>query len=143
MTPQQQRLAARGPAARAAGHWRDETLRDHLARAVAATPERTAIVARRSEGGQERRITYRALDALATRVALSLREHGVGPGDVVSFQLPNWWEFPVLHLACLKLAHAYEQAMRAGKAVTTVDGQMIEALHYAAAKQVLIDNKKQ
>ena len=103
MTPQQQRLAARGPAARAAGHWRDETLRDHLARAVAATPERTAIVARRSEGGQERRITYRALDALATRVALSLREHGVGPGDVVSFQLPNWWEFPVLHLACLKL----------------------------------------
>lgn len=38
---------------------------------------------------------------------------------------------------------AYEQAMRAGKAVTTVDGQMIEALHYAAAKQVLIDNKKQ
>ena len=22
---------------------------------------------------------------------------------MVSFQLPNWWEFPVLHLACLKL----------------------------------------
>lgn len=103
MTPQQQRLAARGPAARAAGHWGDATLRDHLARAVAATPERTAIVARRSETGEERRIGYRELDALATRVALSLRERGVGRGDVVSFQLPNWWEFSVLHLACLKL----------------------------------------
>ena len=79
MTAQQQRLAARGPAARAAGHWGDATLRDHLARAVAATPGRTAIVARRSEGGEERRISYRELDALATRVALSLREPSLGP----------------------------------------------------------------
>jgi cyclohexanecarboxylate-CoA ligase len=100
---QHERLMARRPAARAAGHWRDETLRDHLARAVAATPGRTAIVACRSETGAERRIAYRELDDLATRVALSLRERGVGPGDVVSFQLPNWWEFTVLHLACLKL----------------------------------------
>jgi len=103
MTQQHDRLLARGPAARAAGYWRDETLRDHLARAVATTPERTAIVARRSETGAERRITYRELDNLATRAALALRERGVVRGDVVSFQLPNWWEFSVLHLACLKL----------------------------------------
>ena len=103
MTQQHERLMARGPAARAAGLWGDETLRDHLARAVAATPDRAAIVACRSEGGAEHRITYRGLDELATKVALSLRERGVGRGDVVSFQLPNWWEFSVLHLACLKL----------------------------------------
>ena len=100
---QHERLMARGPAARAAGHWHDATLRDHLARAVAATPERIAIIGRRSETGAERRISYRELDGLATRVALSLRERGVARGDVVSFQLPNWWEFTVLHLACLKL----------------------------------------
>jgi cyclohexanecarboxylate-CoA ligase len=103
MDTQRDRLAARRAAMRAAGHWRDETLLDHLARAVAARPDRTAIVARRSEDGASRRITYAGLDRLSTLVALSLRERGVGRGDVVSFQLPNWWEFPVLHLACLKL----------------------------------------
>ncbi len=36
-------------------------------------------------------------------VAGALAARGVGHGDVVSFQLPNWWEFTVLHLACLKL----------------------------------------
>jgi cyclohexanecarboxylate-CoA ligase len=103
MEVQGDRLLARRAAMRAAGHWRDETLLDHLARAVAATPDRLAIVARRSETGEERRIDYRELDHLSDLVALSLRERGIGPGDVVSFQLPNWWEFSVLHLACLKL----------------------------------------
>jgi cyclohexanecarboxylate-CoA ligase len=103
MELQGDRLPARRATLRAASHWRDETLLDHLARAVAATPDRLAIVARRSETGEERRIDYRALDHLSDLVALSLRERGIGPGDVVSFQLPNWWEFSVLHIACLKL----------------------------------------
>ncbi|WP_137125504.1 cyclohexanecarboxylate-CoA ligase [Roseomonas sp. HF4] len=103
MDTDRDRLAARRAAMRAAGHWRDETLLDHLARAVAGRPDHTAIVARRSEGGAARRITYGGLDRLSTLVAMSLRERGVGRGDVVSFQLPNWWEFSVLHLACLKL----------------------------------------
>ncbi|MBR0659069.1 cyclohexanecarboxylate-CoA ligase [Neoroseomonas oryzicola] len=103
MEVQKERLLARRAAMRAAGHWRDETLLDHLARAVAARPSHTAIVARRSETGEARRITYAELDRLSTLVAMSLRERGIGAGDVVSFQLPNWWEFSVLHLACLKL----------------------------------------
>ncbi|GGG34019.1 cyclohexanecarboxylate-CoA ligase [Caldovatus sediminis] len=97
------RLLARRQAMRAAQHWRDETLLDHLARAVARVPDKPAIVARRSETGEEVRISYRELDRLSDLVALSLRERGVGRGEVVSFQLPNWWEFPVLHLACLKI----------------------------------------
>ncbi|TDH61254.1 cyclohexanecarboxylate-CoA ligase [Dankookia rubra] len=103
MEIQRDRILARRAAMRDRGHWRDETLLDHLTRAVARTPERSAILARRSETGEERRISYRELDRLSDLVALSLRERGVGRGDVVSFQLPNWWEFPVLHLACLKL----------------------------------------
>ncbi|GAA0596487.1 hypothetical protein GCM10009416_38550 [Craurococcus roseus] len=97
------RLAGRRPAMRAEGHWRDETLLDHLARAVARTPDKAALVAKRSETGDEARFSYRELDRVSDLVALSLRERGVGRGDVVSFQLPNWWEFPVLHIACLKL----------------------------------------
>lgn len=96
-------LEKRAAQARAAGVWRDETLLDHLRRAVAATPDKLAVVANRSDSGIETRLTYRELDERSTQVARSLRARGVGQGDVVSFQLPNFWEFTVLHLACLKL----------------------------------------
>lgn len=96
-------LSRRRAAMVAGGYWRDHTLLDHLDRAVARTPDKTAIVAVRTETGMEIRLSYRELHRLSDLVALSLEERGVGRGDVVSFQLPNWWEFSVLHLACLKL----------------------------------------
>lgn len=103
MTVQGNDIAIRGPAMRAQGFWRDETLLHHLARAVARSPEKTAIVACRSDLGTETRLSYRQIDDLSNRLAAALRAHGIGRGDVVSFQLPNWWEFSILHLACLKL----------------------------------------
>jgi cyclohexanecarboxylate-CoA ligase len=96
-------LPKRQAAMKEGGHWRGETLLDHLARAVAQMPGKTAVVASQSEQGRERRLTYEELDRLSDLVALSLEDRGIGHGDVVSFQLPNWWEFTVLHLACLKL----------------------------------------
>ncbi|MFZ2868783.1 AMP-binding protein [Zavarzinia sp.] len=87
----------------AKGYWRDLTLLDHLRRVVAETPDKTALVATRSESGEACRLSFAELDRRSDLVALSLRDCGVGRGDVVSFQLPNWWEFTVLHLACLKL----------------------------------------
>lgn len=103
MTVQGNDIAIRGPAMRAQGFWRDETLLHHLARAVARSPDKTAIVACRSDLGSETRLTYAEIDDLSNRLAAALRAHGIGRGDVVSFQLPNWWEFSILHLACLKL----------------------------------------
>lgn len=97
------RLAQRRAAMIAAGYWRDKTILDHLDRAIECTPDKTAIVAIRSEGGQEKRLTYKEIDRLSDILALRLAGLDVGRGDVVSFQLPNWWEFSVLHLACLKL----------------------------------------
>lgn len=96
-------LPKRRAAMTASGHWRDQTLLDHLKRVVAQTPSKTAVVASQSEQGRDYRLTYEELDRLSDLVALSLEERGIGHGDVVSFQLPNWWEFTVLHLACLKL----------------------------------------
>jgi cyclohexanecarboxylate-CoA ligase len=103
MTIQGNDIAIRGPAMRAEGFWRDETLLHHLARAVARSPDKIAIVACRSDIGTETRLSYRQIDDLSSRLAAALRAHGIGRGDVVSFQLPNWWEFSILHLACLKL----------------------------------------
>jgi cyclohexanecarboxylate-CoA ligase len=103
MTVQGNDIGIRGPAMRAQGFWRDETLLHHLALAVARSPDKTAIVACRSDLGTETRLSYRQIDDLSNRLAAALRAHGIGRGDVVSFQLPNWWEFSILHLACLKL----------------------------------------
>ncbi len=41
-----------------------------------------------------------ALDRLASAVAGGLRARGVRRGDVVAWQLPNWWEVVVLFHAC-------------------------------------------
>ena len=103
MTVQGNDIAIRGPAMRAQGFWRDETLLNHLARAVARSPDKTAIVACRSDIGTETRLSYAQIDNLSSRLAAALHARGIGRGDVVSFQLPNWWEFSILHLACLKL----------------------------------------
>ncbi|HBK06329.1 MAG TPA: cyclohexanecarboxylate-CoA ligase [Acetobacteraceae bacterium] len=99
----QGKILSRRAAMVASGDWLDVTLLDHLARAPL---DKTAIVAIRTDGltaPAETRLTYRELDRRAGLVAANLRARGVGPGDTVSFQLPNWWEFSVLHLACLKL----------------------------------------
>jgi cyclohexanecarboxylate-CoA ligase len=37
------------------------------------------------------------------RIALGLAGLGVQPGEVVSFQLPNWWQYPALYLACVRI----------------------------------------
>jgi cyclohexanecarboxylate-CoA ligase len=103
MTVQGNDIAIRGPAMRAQGFWRDETLLNHLARAVARSPDKTAIVACRSDIGTETRLSYAQIDDLSNRLAAALHARGIGRSDVVSFQLPNWWEFSILHLACLKL----------------------------------------
>ncbi len=95
--------ASRRAAMTEAGLWRDATLLDHFRRNAAVLPEKTALVAIRSDSGSQVRLSYRALDELSDRVAVGLTRCGVRAGDVVSFQLPNWWQFTVLHLACLKL----------------------------------------
>jgi len=96
-------VKARRDAMIAAGSWRDETLLDHFRRNVARLGDKVAVIATRAEQGDETRLTYAELDRLSDRVAVGLARRGVGEGDVVSFQLPNWWQFTVLHLAALKV----------------------------------------
>jgi cyclohexanecarboxylate-CoA ligase len=85
----------------ARGDWAGKTTLDYLAAVAARDPGRAAIIAHDSETATDTTLTYAELDAVARRIALGLLELGIEPGDVVSFQLPNWWQFTALHLACI------------------------------------------
>lgn len=79
------------------GQWTDEFLDDQLEQAAAAVPSRIAVV----EG--DWRLTYRDLRQHVERLAGALRSRGIGKGDIVSFQLPNWWETSVIHFAAIRI----------------------------------------
>ncbi|MCD6674908.1 MAG: cyclohexanecarboxylate-CoA ligase [Burkholderiaceae bacterium] len=85
------------------GYWRDRTINDALDACLASCPDRIALVARSLDRSTERRFTYRELAALADRVAVGLARLGVERNDIVSCQLPNWWEFTVVYLACSRI----------------------------------------
>ncbi len=88
---------------RRSGHWGDETFSAILTRRAAAHPEREALVDRR------RRVTYAELAARVDRVAANLGALGVGPGDVVTIQLPNWVEFAYVFFALERLGAVANQ----------------------------------
>ncbi len=96
---------------RQAGYWLDKTVDQLLTEAVARTPDKIAIVADRADRDQAPRFTYRQLNDLADRAASSLLRLGVGRGDVVTVQLPNWWEFVVTAFACSKIGAVMNPVM--------------------------------
>jgi cyclohexanecarboxylate-CoA ligase len=87
---------------RAAGLWRDAILTQALDRWAATQPDKTAIVECRRDGGITR-LSFAELRQRADRIAAGLAEEGVRAGEVVSLQLPNWWEFTALYLALVRL----------------------------------------
>lgn len=99
-------IAARSRGMREAGFWLDRTVDSYLAEHVARAPEKTAVVGVRADGHPTRRLTYAELGKLVDRCAANLRRLGVKPGDVVAIQLPNWWEFVVASLACVRVGAA-------------------------------------
>jgi cyclohexanecarboxylate-CoA ligase len=99
--------AGEAAANRERGWWRDTTLYDDVAADAARHPDKVAIVGHRhgteSAAPTVDVLTYRDLLAKADRFAAALVELRVRPGDVVSFQLPNWWHVAALHLACVRI----------------------------------------
>ncbi|HOV02802.1 MAG TPA: AMP-binding protein [Kaistiaceae bacterium] len=89
---------------RSAGRfWPGITVIDRLDAVAAATPDKAAIVARNSTSGRTTTLTWRQLRRIVDRMALALVDLGIGKDDVVSCQLPNWWEFTALHLAAMRI----------------------------------------
>lgn len=96
-------LPPRRAASIAGGYWHDRTINDDLDACVAACPDKLALTSVRLDSGEVRRFTYRELATLADRIAVGLSRLGVGRNDVVAMQLPNWWQFSLLYLACSRL----------------------------------------
>jgi acyl-CoA synthetase (AMP-forming)/AMP-acid ligase II len=74
------------------GWWRPETLGQMVADGLAASPDAGFYVhsETRPYAG-----TFAEVELQARRLAAGLQERGVGPGDVVALQLPNWMEAAV------------------------------------------------
>lgn len=85
------------------GLWHDVRLADVFAAAVADNPDGIAVSGVNSATGEETRLTYAQFSRRVDRIALGLVALGVEPGDVVSFQLPNWWQFAALAAACARI----------------------------------------
>ena len=96
-------IAPRRARSVAQGFWPDRTINDDLDACVASCPDKLAITAVQAESGVTTRFTYRELAAMADRVAVGLAQLGVGRNDTVACQLPNWWQFTVVYLACSRI----------------------------------------
>ncbi|MCY1344222.1 Medium-chain fatty-acid--CoA ligase [compost metagenome] len=93
----------RRPSMLKSGAWNDMIITDYLDQAVASAADRTALVAYRVSDGQRHALSYGELDRVVARMAAGLASLGVEKGDVVSCQLPNWWQMSALHLACVRI----------------------------------------
>ncbi|NLU61960.1 cyclohexanecarboxylate-CoA ligase [Rhodococcus sp. HNM0563] len=93
------------------GWWTRDTLGDLLARGLKSAPDaefRVFSDVRPWEG------TFADVDLVARRLASGLHKRGVGPGDTVAFQLPNWmeaaavfWASSFLGAAVVPIVHFY------------------------------------
>ncbi|MEW5010883.1 MAG: AMP-binding protein [Cycloclasticus sp.] len=83
--------------------WNDTTMLEYFDKAVAQHGDKAAVIGYLKETGRQQPISYKQLADLADRLAAGLLKKGIAKGDIVSFQLPNCWEFIVVYLACLRI----------------------------------------
>ena len=81
-----------------AGYWQDRSLAQWISDSAARYADKIAV-----QDASGHSISYRELDDKAARFATFLQAQGVGPGDVVTMHLPNWWQTAVVTFATLKL----------------------------------------
>src|SRR4051794_9890986 len=79
------------------GAWQGNYIDAYLSEAAREVPTRTAIADR------GRTWTFVEFNAVVDALAAALQHHGIGPGDVVSWQLPNWAEACAVHLAAIRI----------------------------------------
>jgi cyclohexanecarboxylate-CoA ligase len=96
-------LPAWTPVEYARAHWPQRMLTAYLDDAVGRHPDKAAIVDYNSMSGQGTTLSYRQLRRIVDRIAAGFAAMGVKKGTIVACQLPNWWQFVALYLACARL----------------------------------------
>lgn len=88
----------RRAAYRQQGLWGDASLADYWQQTARAMPDKIAVVDNHGAS-----YNYSALDHAASCLANWMLAKGIESGDRIAFQLPGWYEFTVIYLACLKI----------------------------------------
>jgi cyclohexanecarboxylate-CoA ligase len=96
------------PAARVAdmtarGLWPNRLVADVLDEVADRQGDAIAIVDHNSMTGLSTRLSYRELRNRSIRIACALAAHGVERNDVVAVQLPNWWHYAAIYVACVRI----------------------------------------
>ncbi|MBW2383855.1 MAG: AMP-binding protein, partial [Deltaproteobacteria bacterium] len=79
------------------GHWAQRTLHDLFDESVALAPDEVALITK------QRRYSFHEWKRASDALAAGLIGLGVGPGDLVSVQLPNWPEMCFLQTALSRI----------------------------------------
>ncbi|HCJ28815.1 MAG TPA: cyclohexanecarboxylate-CoA ligase [Pseudomonas sp.] len=85
------------------GAWNDMIITDYLDQAASSVADSPAIISYRVSQNERFVLSYAELDRVVRRMAAGLASLGVTKGEVVSCQLPNWWQMTALHLACVRI----------------------------------------
>ncbi len=118
------------------GIWVDRVLTDYLDRWVAEKSDDTAIISFHEEDGTTTRLSWQELGQKVDSIARGLTACGVEPGDVVSFQLPNWWQFIAIHLACVRIGAASNPLMPIFR-----DREMSFMVRHAESKVLIVPTR--
>jgi len=110
--------------------WANRSLIDAFEDALARTPDKILVVDERGA-----RWSYRAVADKVNVLTENLAEMGIGRGDVISAQLPNWAEFLLIHLAATRLGAITNPLLSIYRA-----NELRYILDFAATKCVFIPN---
>ncbi len=93
------------------GLWPNRLITEYLDENLVTIPDQPAITECRNGARQPTQRSYLELGLMVRRIALGLAALGIGPGDVVAAQLPNWHHFTALYLACVRIGAVFNPLM--------------------------------
>lgn len=82
---------------------RSRTVLDDFLDLVAADPEKAALVSYMAGKPGPVVQSYGQMARLVDQLALKFLDLGVRPGEFISYQFPNRWEFAIAHLATIRI----------------------------------------
>lgn len=82
---------------------RQSTVLDDFLNLASTQPEKVGLVSYMAGRPDPVTLTYQQMARLVDQLAIKLLDLGVEPGEFVSYQFPNRWEFAIAHLASIRI----------------------------------------